>query len=87
MTNLLADFTVRFNASLKRNVECFFIPYSSLNVRVVELLLKYNCISSFCVDICKPTLKLQIKVIPLYVSNEPLIKKIELISKPGHRVY
>ena len=87
MTNLLADFTVRFNASLKRNVEFFFIPYSSLNIRITELLLAYNCISSFRIDTCRLTQKLQIRVTPLYISSEPLIKRVELISTPGRRVY
>lgn len=87
MTNLLADFTVRFNSSLKRNVEFFFIPYSNLNIRVVELLLKYNCIVSFSIDACDANKRLQIKVTPLYILSNPLIRQIELVSKPGRRVY
>ena len=87
MTNLLADLSVRFNVSSKRNVEHFFIPYSNLNISVVALLLKYNCISSFNVDLSPLTRKLRIKVKPLYLLSEPLIRKISLVSKPGRRVY
>lgn len=87
MINLLADFTVRFNSSLKRNVASFFIPFSTLNIRITELLLKHNCISSFRIDTCGATQKLRIRVTPLYVSSEPLIRRVELVSSPGRRVY
>lgn len=87
MTNLLADFSVRFNASLKRHADYFYMPYSNLNIRIIELLLKYNCIASFTVDACRNSRRLRIKITPLYILNAPLVRRIELISKPGHRVY
>lgn len=87
MTNLLADFAVRFNASIKRNVEYFYIPYSNLNLKVVQLLLKYNCICSFSVDWEKSKQKLQIKILPVYLLSESLVRSIHLVSKPGRRIY
>lgn len=87
MVNLLADFSVRFNASTRKNVSFFYIPYSNLNLRLVESLFKYNCIRSFSIDLCSHKNFLRIKIVPIYVLNQPLIKGVDLISKPGLRVY
>lgn len=87
MVNLLADFLVRFNVSTKRHAELFYVPYSNLNARIVELLLKYNCINSFSIDSCPIKKKLRICIAPVYVLSAPLIKGVELVSKPGRRVY
>lgn len=87
MLYLLADFMIRFNAATKRRKVHFFMPYSATNMRVVEMLLRYNCISAFFVDVSKLTGNLQIKITPVYFQNTPLIQKIELVSRPGRRVY
>lgn len=87
MNNLLSSFSVRFNACAKRKVADFFIPYSRLNLQVCQLLLNYNCIGSFTVDVNHLNKKLRIKIKPLYILNEPLVRRVDLISKPGHRVY
>lgn len=87
MTNLIADFAVRFNASAKRNVEFFFLPYSNLNLRVIELLLKQNCVNSFKLETQPGSSLLRIRVSPVYIASEPLIRKMVLVSKPGKRVY
>lgn len=87
MINLLADFTVRFNISTKKHPEFFYVPYSNLNAKVAEILLKYNSINSFSIDLCPVNKKFRIKIRPIYLPGDPLIRGIELVSKPGLRVY
>lgn len=87
MSNLITDLVVRFNAALKCRSEFFYVPHSNLNLRLLELFLKYNCINGFTIDTCRRTHHLRVKVIPSYVFNDSLIRKLELISKPSRRVY
>mgnify|MGYP006168294337 FL=1 len=87
MVNLLADFVVRFNVAARRNAEFFYIPYSAINFKVVKLLLSYGCISMFAYDTNPSTKTLRIKIFPSFLENKPLIRGLELVSKPGLRVY
>lgn len=87
MVNLLADFVVRFNIAARRNAEFFYVPYSAINFKIVKLLLSYGCISTFGYDTHPFTKTLRIKISPSFLENKPLIRGLELISKPGLRVY
>jgi small subunit ribosomal protein S8 len=87
MINLLADFAVRFNVAMKRRVEFFYIPHSSLNMKLVELLFSYRCVRSFAIEADPSSKTLSIKIAPMFLENKPLIQKIELVSKPGLRIY
>jgi len=87
MVNLLADFVVRFNTGAKRHSECIFVPYSHTVIKIIRLLFRHNCISSFRIEMTPNSSFLRIKLIPLYVDSKSLIKSIELISRPGLRTY
>lgn len=87
MVNLLADFVVRFNVAAKKNAEFFYVPYSATNFKVVKLLFSYGCISMYGYDVSPLTKRLRIKVVPLFLENKPLVRKLDLVSKPGLRVY
>jgi len=87
MNNLLADFVVRLNTAKKKNVEYFYVPYSNLIVKVVRLLFMYRCIKTFSIDTSPNTGKLRIKVVLLCLLNKPLIQSLQLISRPGLRIY
>lgn len=86
MSNLLADFVVRFNTAIKRNTEFFCVPYSNMNIKIIRLLFAYQCIKTFSLDITASG-KWQIKIVLLGLMNKPLIQRIKLISKPGLRIY
>lgn len=86
MTNLLADFAVRFNASTKKHAEFFYVPCTNTNTRVIELLYKYRSINTFSFELCPQKKFFRIKIVPIYTLSEPLIRSIELVSKPGRRV-
>jgi len=87
MVNLLADFVVRFNNAAKTHVEYFYVPHSAVNLQILELLFTYRCIGAFSIDIHPVNRQLRLKVTPIFITNQPLIRKIELVSKPGLRVY
>jgi len=87
MRNLLADLVVRFNAAMTRNVEFFFVPHSSLNLRVVKVLYNNRCISTFSCEIDPFDKSLCIKIVPFFVMNRPLVRSIELMSTSGLRMY
>lgn len=87
MVNILADFVVRFNANAGKNKKYFYVPYSNIVVRIVKLLFSYRCITLFSMDVDPDTKILRIKIIPKYLMDKPIIRHIDLISKPGLRIY
>lgn len=87
MVNLLADFVVRFNVAARRNAEFFYVPYSAVNFKIAKLMLAYGCIAVLAHDTNPFKKTLRLKIIPLFVENQPLIRKLELVSKPGLRIY
>lgn len=87
MTNLLADFAVRFNISTKKHLEFFYVPCTNVNAQVTELLFNYKSINTFSFELCPKKKFIRIKIVPLYSFSFPLIRNITLVSKPGRRVY
>lgn len=87
MVNFLADFVVRINDGLKKNVDAVYTPYSNTLLKVARLLLRTGCISSFSVDNAHGSSSLRMKIVLKYFENRPLLKRIELISRPGLRIY
>ena len=86
-SNLLADLTVRFNTGLKNNSSFIFIPYTKINVQIVWLLLRQGCIRFFFIDIDPNTSMLRIKVVFKFVGGVSVVDSIDLVSKPGLRLY
>lgn len=86
MNSLLADFVVRFNTAIKKNVEFFYVPYSNVNIKIVRVLFSYRCIKTFSLDHAEKG-KLRIKIVLLGLLNKPLIQNVALVSRPGLRVY
>lgn len=87
VSSVLADFCARFNVGLKSRVNRIFIPYSKLNLRLLILLMRLGCISTFFVDSDKKTGLLLVTVTLKFLLGRPVIEKVDLISKPGLRVY
>jgi len=87
MNNLLADFVVRFNTAIKKNLEFFYVPYSNINIKIVRLLFAYRCIKTFSIGAGVSNNRLNIKIVLLSVASKPLVQQLRLISRPGLRVY
>lgn len=87
MNNLLADFVVRFNTAIKKNLEFFYVPYSNINIKIVRLLFVYRCIKTFSIDTVAANNQLNIKIVLLGLTSKPLVQRLRLISRPGLRVY
>ena len=87
MNYILADFVVKFNTSTKKHVEFFFVPYSNINIKIIRLLFNYRCINAFFVEFNALSHKLHIKIIPVYLDSKSLIKSVELVSRPGLRIF
>jgi len=87
MVNLLADFVVRFNVAAKKNSEFFFVPYSKTNFKIIELLYLYRCIRTFSYEVHPTTKVLRLKVALFFFENKSLIRKLDLISRPGAKIY
>lgn len=87
MLNLLADFVVRFNAGLKKHAKYIYVPYSHMTIKIVRILFGYNCIVSFSIVSSSTASTLLIKIVPLYINNEAAVRSVELMSKPGLRMY
>lgn len=87
MNNLLADFVVRFNTAIKKNLEFFYVPYSNINIKIVRLLFAYRCIKTFSIDTAISGNRLNIKIVLLSIASKPLVQRLRLISRPGLRIY
>lgn len=87
MVNLLADFVVRFNVAAKRNCESFYVPYSAVNFKIARLLVRHGCIHTVSPDRNPFQKVMRLKIKPRFLENKPLVRKLELISKPSLRVY
>lgn len=85
--NHLADLVTRLNGAFVARKEIVYVPYVKFNLRILRLLMDHGCIKTFYIDYCKKTGNLIIRVSLKYVTSLPLVRRIELISTPGNRVY
>ncbi|MDA2937009.1 30S ribosomal protein S8 [Acidobacteria bacterium AH-259-A15] len=86
MTDPIADLLTRIRNALMVRHAATEVPYSGLKAEIVRILAKEGYISGYKVNQKKPfsTLSIQLK----YDSEqEPAIRSLRRISKPGRRVY
>lgn len=86
MTDPIADLLTRIRNALMVGHAATEVPYSGLKAEIVGILAKEGYISGYKVNQKKPfsTLSIQLK----YGSEqEPAIRSLRRISKPGRRVY
>lgn len=86
MNDPIADFLTRIrNAGMARH-ESVSIPFSKIKESICELLKKQRLIAGFEtteIDATKKSLLVQLK----YYKEQPVVRKITRISKPGLRKY
>ena len=84
MSDPIADMFTRIrNAQAAGHAEVS-MPSSKLKANIAKLLKEEGYIADYSVDSeKKPSLRIDLK----YYNNEPVIEKIERVSKPGLRIY
>ena len=86
MTDPIADMLTRIRNAQNVGKPEVFVPYSHLKHEIAEILVKEGYIEGAEKDSslsAHPELKLTLK----YAGNEPVIRHIRRVSKPGLRVY
>ncbi len=85
MTDPIADILIRIkNAGMRKKLFCR-APFSKMKFGIIEHLKKEGLIKDFRIK-GKGTRK-AIEISLAYKNNEPVIKDVKRISKPGRRVY
>ena len=85
MTDPIADFFTRIRNSLMARHNSVEIPNSKIKSRIAEILKEEGFIKDFRVakDNKQGVLKIRLK----YLNEEPVIRGIKRISRPGRRNY
>lgn len=85
MTDPIADMLTRIRNALHAEKATAVIPNSNVKVAIAAVLQQEGYISGYSVDDNdgKPNLVIDLK----YYEGEPVIEKIDRVSKPGRRVY
>ena len=85
MSDPIADMLTRIRNGQMRNKVAVSMPSSKIKQAIASVLKDEGYIESFNVAVVlgKPTLNVDLK----YYAGEPVIEKIQRISKPGLRIY
>lgn len=85
MTDPIADMLTRIRNAQKARKETVSIPLSKLKLAIVRVLEQEGFIAS--VDLEEDGVKSAISVGLKYHRSEPVIDRIERVSRPGLRIY
>jgi small subunit ribosomal protein S8 len=85
MTDPIADMLTRIRNAQKARKESVSIPASKLKLAIVAVLQQEGFVDS--VDTEEDGVQRSIKVGVKYHRSEPVIERIERVSRPGLRVY
>jgi small subunit ribosomal protein S8 len=85
MNDPIADMLTRIRNGQMRNKVSVSMPSSKIKKAIAEVLKSEGYIENFNVSELegKPTLSVELK----YYAGQPVIEKLERISKPGLRIY
>ena len=85
MNDPIADMLTRIRNGQMRNKVSVSMPSSKIKKAIAEVLKSEGYIENFNVSEIegKPTLSVELK----YYAGQPVIEKLERISKPGLRIY
>jgi small subunit ribosomal protein S8 len=85
MTDPIADMLTRIRNAQKARKESVTIPASRVKFAIAEVLQSEGYVASVSTD--EEGVKRSITVGLKYHDNEPVIEKIQRVSRPGLRVY
>jgi len=85
-TDPIADMLTRIRNALKARHPKVYVPASRLKTEIARILKEEGYILNFKVadEGVKKTIKIYLKYLP---DNQPVISKLERVSRPGCRVY
>lgn len=86
MTDPIADFLTRIRNAQIKHKNSVNVPYSKTKHELVKILKEEGYVSSFFVSDDEPAKKI-INIRIKYQGEEPVIKQLKRISKPGQRIY
>lgn len=83
MNDLIADMLARIQNAIMRNKE--FVPVLNTNINrdILKVLKKEEMIKDFKLNEDSRTVGVEL----LYENKEPVISKLQRVSKPGQRIY
>ena len=86
-TDPIADYLTRIRNANEARLKTVEIPGSKIKLELTKILLDQGFILNFKVleNDVQPTIKIALKYNGIY--NEPVLKKLERVSKPGLRKY
>jgi len=86
MTDPIADLLTRLRNAQIKHKNSVNVPYSKIKHDLVKILKEEGYVSSFFVSDDEPAKKI-INIRIKYQGEEPVIKQLKRISKPGQRIY
>ncbi len=81
MNDLTADLLARIKNGIERRKEVVFVPNTKMNVEILKVLEMEKMIGGFS------QVEEGVNVELLYEGKEPVISTLEIVSKPGQRIY
>ena len=86
-TDPIADYLTRIRNANQARLKTVEIPASKIKLELTKILLDQGFILNFKVleNNVQPSIKIALKYNGIY--NEPVLKKLERVSKPGLRKY
>ena len=86
-TDPIADYLTRIRNANQARLKTVEIPGSKIKLELTKILLEQGFILNFKVleNDVQPSIKIALKYNGIY--NEPVLKKLERVSKPGLRKY
>lgn len=85
MNNSVADLAIRIKNGYMAEKPEIIVSYSVLNTKIIEILKKQNYIADFTVktDGAKKAIEVTLK----YTNNNPAVTDVQVVSKPGRKMY
>jgi len=85
MTDPIADMLTRIRNAQKARKATVSVPASKLKSAIIEVLAKEGYVGNVTTETDGPKTTLQVEL--RYHKSEPVIERIERVSRPGLRVY
>lgn len=83
MNDLIADMLARIQNAIMRNKEFVSVLNTNINRDILKVLKKEEMIKDFKLNEDSGTVDVEL----LYENKEPVISKLQRVSKPGQRIY
>ncbi len=83
MNDLIADMLARIQNAIMRNKEFVSVLNTNINRDILKVLKKEEMIKDFKLNEDSRTVGVEL----LYENKEPVISKLQRVSKPGQRIY